>query len=541
LQIALGEARGLLLPGVAVEHELDAEAFLDHVCLKADLPPGAWRDDRATLWTFEGHCLRSPLAPLLPPHVPDVGGPRFSTAEVEGLAQYCYDNLRAMICGAAPSYFALGLPEGQVHGLVLSLHRADGQELLQAHRLALKTGMPLQSTLFALTDGLAQSLERARVLPNDILNNRCRIGLAILTEPALHGTVAHADLEGIDGWQHLVLVMEQNRSAALYDPKQPAAQLVAAAAKAAAVQSPSTAQVLSLRCTTNLARVRAVNAPAPLTSATVRPPAVAGRFYPGSPAELNELVAKCLAPAADQPDEPPRPWPAIMVPHAGLIYSGRIAGQTFRRVQIPDTVLILGPKHTPHGVPWAVAPHVAWEIPGARLAADAELARQLVAAIEGLQLDAAAHAQEHGIEVELPFIARLAPTAKVVGIAIGGGDLARCRQFAQGLAHVIAQLPQPPLLVISSDMNHYASDEDTRRLDAMALAAMQSGDPQRLYETVTRHNISMCGVLPAVIVMETLRLLGKSPRAVQVAYGTSGDVSKERDRVVGYAGMLLGA
>jgi AmmeMemoRadiSam system radical SAM enzyme/AmmeMemoRadiSam system protein B/AmmeMemoRadiSam system protein A len=541
LQIALGEARGLLLPGVAVEHGLDAEAFLDHVCLKADLPPGAWRDDRATLWTFEGHCLHSPLAEHLPPLLPDTAGPRFSTAELEGLAQYCYDNLRAMICGAAPSYFALGLPDGQVHGLVLSLHREDGQELLQAHRLALKTGLPLQSTLFAMTQGLAQSLGRARVLPNDILDNRCRIGLSILTEPALHGTVAQTDLEGLDGWQHLVLVMEQNRSAALFDPQQPADKLVAEASRAAAVQSPSTAQVLSLRCTTNLPRVRAVHAPAPAVGRTVRPPAVAGRFYPGDPAELNALVDECLRPMPGESQEPPRAWPAIMVPHAGLIYSGRIAGQTFRRVQIPEVVLILGPKHTPHGVPWAVAPHATWEIPGARLASDLELARQLVASIDGLQLDAAAHAQEHGIEVELPFIARLAPTAKVVGIAIGGGDLARCRQFAQGLAQVVASLPQPPLLAVSSDMNHYASDQDTRRLDAMALAAMQSGDPERLYETVMRHNISMCGVLPAVIVMETLRTLGKSCRGVQVAYGTSGDVSGERDRVVGYAGMLLGA
>lgn len=540
LQIALGESRGLLLPGVALEHGLDAEAFLDHVCLKAELPPGAWRDERATLWTFEGHCLRRPLAPLLPPELPDAAGLRLSTAELEGLAQYCYDNLRAMVCGAAPSYFALGLPDGQVHGLILSLHRADGQELLQAHRLALKHGMPLQSTLFALTDGLAQSLGRARVLPNDILENRCRIGLAILTEPALHGSVAHSDLAGYHGGQHLLLVLEQGRSAALYDPRQPAEQLVQQAAQAAAVQSPSTAQVLSLRCASNLPQVRAVNAPVPLSGSAVRPPAVAGRFYPADPAELQALVDDCLSAAPEQAEEPARPWAAIMVPHAGLIYSGRIAGQTFRRVQIPDTVLILGPKHTPHGVPWAVAPHAAWDIPGARLAGDLELARQLVAAVEGLHLDAAAHAQEHGIEVELPFVARLAPHAKVVGIAIGGGDLSRCRQFAAGLARVLAPLPAPPLLVISSDMNHYASDEDTRRLDALALKAMLSGDPERLYQTVMRHNISMCGVLPAVIVMETLRALGRLRRIEQVAYGTSGDVSGDRRRVVGYAGMLLG-
>jgi AmmeMemoRadiSam system protein B len=164
----------------------------------------------------------------------------------------------------------------------------------------------------------------------------------------------------------------------------------------------------------------------------------------------------------------------------------------------------------------------------------------LCEAIPGLQPDAAAHAQEHGIEVELPFIARLAPQAKVVGIAIGGGDWARCQQFAAGLTHVIKSLPEPPLLVISSDMNHYASDAENRRLDEMALAAMETLDPAKLLQTVTSKHISMCGVLPAVIVMETLRNLGQLRRSERVAYATSGDVSGDLSRVVGYAGMLLG-
>src|SRR6266516_3485245 len=110
-------------------------------------------------------------------------------------------------------------------------------------------------------------------------------------------------------------------------------------------------------------------------------------------------------------------------------------------------------------------------------------------------MDAAAHAQEHCIEVELPFIARLAPETKVVGIAIGGGDLSRCRQFADGLAKVISGMEERPLLVISSDMNHYASDAETRRLDEMALAAMESGDAEQLYEIVTSKHISMVGML----------------------------------------------
>jgi AmmeMemoRadiSam system protein B len=96
------------------------------------------------------------------------------------------------------------------------------------------------------------------------------------------------------------------------------------------------------------------------------------------------------------------------------------------------------------------------------------------------------------------------------------------------------------LLLISSDMNHFATEEENRRLDQIALGAMESLDPARLLETVRRHDISMCGVLPAVIVMETLRQLGKLHRSERVAYGTSADVSGDTSRVVGYAGLLLG-
>jgi AmmeMemoRadiSam system protein B len=95
----------------------------------------------------------------------------------------------------------------------------------------------------------------------------------------------------------------------------------------------------------------------------------------------------------------------------------------------------------------------------------------------------------------------LAPIAKVVGITIGAGDLATCRRFAEGLARVIRALPQPPLLVISSDMNHFATDAENRRLDEMALAAMERLDPELLLTTCERNHISMCGVLPAAIVM----------------------------------------
>ena len=186
-----------------------------------------------------------------------------------------------------------------------------------------------------------------------------------------------------------------------------------------------------------------------------------------------------------------------------------------------------------------MAPHRRWAIPGASLDADLDLAKKLVEAIPNLQLDAAAHRQEHGIEVELPFLARLAPNSRVVGITIGGGDWNHCHHFATGLASVIRTLVEPPLLVISSDMNHYASDRESRRLDEIALSAMEQLDSAHLLKTVAEHNISMCGVLPAVIVKETLKQLGGLRTCQRVGYATSADASGDTSRVVGYAGMLL--
>ena len=154
--------------------------------------------------------------------------------------------------------------------------------------------------------------------------------------------------------------------------------------------------------------------------------------------------------------------------------------------------------------------------------------------------DAAAHEQEHGIEVQLPLLARVAPRARVAAIAIGRADLGQCRQIAAGLAAVVRSMPRPPLLVISSDMNHFADDATTRRLDALARAAMQRLDPAHLFDVVTSNGISMCGLLPAVIVMEALRQLGGLTAFEPVGYSTSADVTGDPSRVVGYAGALLG-
>jgi AmmeMemoRadiSam system protein B len=434
--------------------------------------------------------------------------------------------------GATPSYYAPGVGDGNVHGLIVSVIGTDGLQWLQSSKFSVRDKSPLQSTLFSLCEGLAQMLRRQSIPSRELAG--IGVELAVLNDPAMHGTVAEADLRGYLPVERALAVQERSKVALVFRTDRCKDDILAEAADLAEITTGNPASVHSFAILTNAPQVRMVRVPRASGGPSVRPPAVAGTFYPADADELARLVDRCLQGAPE-----PRSCPAVMVPHAGLIYSGRLAAEVLRRVEIPETVIVIGPKHTPYGVEWAIAPHDVWQIPGATMQSDPELAQHLCTAIAGLQLDAAAHAREHAIEVELPFLARLAPHAKVVGIAIGGGDLARCREFARGLAEVIRGMHTPPLLVISSDMNHFASDDETRVLDEMALAAFETLDPEKLYSTVTGNRISMCGVLPAVIVLETLRLLEQVSRVERIGYATSADVSGERNRVVGYAGLHL--
>ena len=361
------------------------------------------------------------------------------------------------------------------------------------------------------------------------------IGLTFLHDAVLHGTVADPHLSDLDPQHRAIMVTERNKASLLYDPARTAEELLAEAAGLAGVKQPSTAAVFSLDALTNVSPVSVSSIPRPVKGPAIRPPAVAGTFYPGDPEDLARTVKQLLT-----GQRPRETWLAALTPHAGLRFSGHIAAQVLERIAIPQRVIIIGPKHHAPGMEWAVAPHVTWALPGVNVDSDVTLARQLCQAIPGLEMDALADQREHAIEVELPLLAHLAPGAKVVGIVVGHSDLPSCRRFAEGLAELLRGLDEAPLLLISSDMNHFATETENRRLDALVLAAMERCDPEELYATVMEHHISMCGAMPAVIVLETLRLLGQAKKGERVAYATSAEVSGDTSRVVGYAGMLFG-
>jgi AmmeMemoRadiSam system protein B/AmmeMemoRadiSam system radical SAM enzyme/AmmeMemoRadiSam system protein A len=531
VQVARGASQGLLLPGVAVENGWNARQLLEQVCLKAQLPPSAWKEDDTALSTFEGEAFAARLDGVegWTPTLSHLGLGR--AQDLSTYTDFCRRELTALLSGSTPSYYLWGAPDGTVNGLVLLVGRPGGAAL-HFSQISLRPGVPLQATLSSLIQSAARQLAGEDVRREQL--SACEIGLVVLHDPAMHGSVADPHLEGCPEGRAL-LVLERGKSALVYDPARPAAELLAEAARQARVTHPAAASVVSLAALTGAPRVSVSTAPRPAAGPGDRPAAVAGAFYEADAAELGRTLDGLLdgGPGGEE-------WPAAMVPHAGLRFSGRIAAGVLRRLRIPRTVIVIGPKHTPHGVDWAVAPHQRWLLPGGAVESDVELARALCGAIDGLELDAAAHQREHAVEVELPLIARLAPGTKVVGVAVGEGDLSACRRFARGLADVLRGCAERPLLLVSSDMNHYAADAENRRLDAMALAALERGDPELVYNTVRENHISMCGVLPAVIVLETLHELGLFRRAERAGYATSADVTGDASRVVGYAGMLFG-
>ena len=534
LTIHRAQASGLLLPVVAVEASWDAETFLQHVCYKAGLPAGAWQEDDAQLQTFEAVLIEGRIDPDLLAAAPQETPPQFLPEDIQRLAEHCRWNVIALVQGATPNYYLSSCPDANVQSVALSVKIPRHHVETTTSRLSLRPGLPLQSSLYQCAEAAAQAVKSLQ-LPPDALGG-LHADVAILYGSAVHGTVADADLRGLDPQRRAVVVLERGRYAWTFDPDRTPAELLASATDRVQVLNSQIAGVLSLAVDSSCRSFTVSNLPHPQRGPAIRPPAVAGVFYPAEPSELGALVDELLE---SVPDVPKEHWPAVMVPHAGLRYSGKIAADVFRRIEIPDRVIVLAPKHTRLGTPWAVAPHDTWAIPGQEIRSDPELARRLAAAIPGLQLDAAAHKDEHAIEVQLPLLARLAPAASVVGIVIGDGDLEHCQRFAKHLADFLRAEDPRPLLVISSDLNHYAPVDENRRLDRIAIDALGRLDPAHLFTTVREQDISMCGMLPAVIVMESLRHLNQLTTCREVAYATSADEGGSSDRVVGYAGLLL--
>lgn len=272
-----------------------------------------------------------------------------------------------------------------------------------------------------------------------------------------------------------------------------------------------------------------------MTSA-VRAPAVAGRFYPRQAEELLRDIREFTR--GEGAEAALIAAIGCIAPHAGYMYSGHVAGALYARLEIPERCVVLCPNHTGMGHPLAIMTRAHWQTPLGEVAADTEFGIALQERFPALQEDSAAHRSEHAIEVQLPFLQARQSQLRFIPIAIGTSDYDVLAALGRALAEVISAQSERTLIVASSDMNHYESDAVTRVKDQRVIERVLALDPRGLWEVVVRHNISMCGFGPAVAMLTAAKRLGATG-ATLVKYATSGDVSGERDQVVGYAGIAV--
>jgi hypothetical protein len=265
----------------------------------------------------------------------------------------------------------------------------------------------------------------------------------------------------------------------------------------------------------------------------VRQPAVAGSFYPAEKARLAAVLDSFLTAA-----QPISGIVAGVAPHAGYVYSGAAAGALYSIIEPPANVVIMGPNHHGIGAPYGIFDKGSWRTPLGDVPIAETLAAAIVREVPFLQSDESSHAHEHSIEVQVPFLQRLRSDVKIVPISIAEHDLRKLMALGSAIARATKSIGVEVLVIASSDMSHDESADDASRKDRMAIERMLAFDEEGLWQVVRRHDISMCGVAPAIAAMAAAREMGAQDARL-IKYTNSGEVTGDIRRVVGYASIAF--
>jgi AmmeMemoRadiSam system protein B/AmmeMemoRadiSam system protein A len=265
----------------------------------------------------------------------------------------------------------------------------------------------------------------------------------------------------------------------------------------------------------------------------IRPPVVAGQFYPASPRQLKAMIKEMVDEKVEKEEVI-----GVVSPHAGYMYSGPVAGALVSRIKFKDTFIIMGPNHTGRGKAFSIMTEGTWQTPLGNVEIDSELAKRILGFSRYLKEDQAAHLEEHSIEVQLPFLQYFKPDIKFVPIVLsfGTGDI--YQEIGHDIARAVKELKREVVIMTSSDMTHYESQESAQWKDSQAIEAIVELNEGELLGRVQGQNITMCGYGPAVSLIAAAKELGAT-RAELVKYQTSGDTTGDYSSVVGYAGIVL--
>ena len=512
LVISHPRGRGLLLPQVATEAGWDAWTFLTGVCRKAGLSEDAWMNPATELMTFRARILHSD------PEVTELDGRNLGQPSLRFLLGVVRAHLADSPVDIAGADATLTNPYDHELGLALT---SD----FGTHVVVTGVGQSLLDLAATAASELRRSGRTAETVRQ----------LSVLWQPLHLLAQDSADRQRLLN-QPMIVVQGGERTRAIVpgadsavDAVQDALAAIGLSRSAWKKRPPGEVTVTAFSANGFVEPVRGGDA--------VRQPAHAGTFYPGEPRAMRQQLTEYLSAGVGEQRAAHR---GVMLPHAGWIYCGGVIAKTLARIRIPNTVVLLCPKHTQSGAWWSVSSADRWDIPGASIPLATDICDRLEAMVPRLECEATSHRQEHAVEVLLPFLHYLNPALQIVPLVVGTVDYPETASLAEALATISAELPEPPLLVISSDMNSFADETENRRLDFLAIDAMVTGDPERLLATVREHDISMCGIMPAVVVMRALQVGHEGPLSVElVEYAHSGQVTGDRRQVVGYAGVLL--
>jgi len=264
----------------------------------------------------------------------------------------------------------------------------------------------------------------------------------------------------------------------------------------------------------------------------IRKPCVAGQFYPLSKSSLKSGIDALIDKRAEKKNVI-----ACILPHAGYMYSGKVAAETVSRINIKDTVILFGPNHTGNGAEFSIMTEGSWATPLGEIKINSGLAAKLLKNSKNLEDDSLAHLNEHSLEVELPILQYFRPDFEIVPIAFSSDNIKKLKETGVSIAEVLKNNSQV-LMVASTDMTHYESQESAKKKDNEAIQAILELDEDSLIEKIQRFNITMCGFAPVVVLIVAAKLLG-AKHAELVKYQTSGDITGDKESVVGYAGIIL--
>jgi AmmeMemoRadiSam system protein B len=270
----------------------------------------------------------------------------------------------------------------------------------------------------------------------------------------------------------------------------------------------------------------------------IRPTAVAGSWYPASAAALAAAIDDHVA-AADDDGLELAGLAAIIAPHAGLMYSGRVAAYAYRQLRHRsfDVAVLVGPSHFVGFDGVSILRTGGFDTPLGVAEIDEECASAIAAATPIVRDHPAAHAREHSLEMQLPFLKRLAPQARIVPLVMGWQDAGTARALGGALGAALQG--RNALLVASTDLSHYHDARTAARLDAVVIDCVSRFDADGLQRALDARPEHACGGGPTVAVMRAARQLGARDGVI-LKYGDSGDVSGDKSAVVGYLAAALG-